>query len=257
MSLGFFIDIQGTILSDLDKSPIDGSIELLKSLKQKNIPYILVTNNTKQMSSELKNELMQKGFEFENFLDPLMVLEDLIGSESVYPFGAKQFKEVLPKMGFKIEPKNPQNILIASDNTFTSDDYAQMIEYVLGGAKLVGMHATSTYVKNSLRYPGVGAILQMIKYATAKEAKIVGKPSKSLYESALKTLQKQDKSLEFKDVIMISDDAIGDLCGAKDLGMGTKLVLSGKCKSKNEIESFKQKIDGVYGSVKDILKELA
>ncbi len=257
MHVGYFIDIQGTILSDLDKSPIDGSIELLKSLKSQNIPYILVTNNTKQVSVELMEELRGKGFCFENFLDPLMVLESIVKDESVYPFGAKQFREVLPKMGFKIESDNPQNILIASDNTFTSDDYAKMIEYVFGGAKLVGMHATSTYVKNSLRYPGVGAILEMIKYATAKEAKIVGKPSKSLYENALKILQKQDSTLEFKDIVMISDDAIGDLCGAKDLGMNTKLVLSGKCKKAEEIESFKQKIDGVYGSVKDILREIS
>ncbi len=256
MSLGYFIDIQGTILSDEDKSPIKGSVELLKHFKKNNIPYILVTNNTKQKSQDLMDDLRQKGFEFENFLDPLMVLKDLIGDESVYPFGAKQFKEVLPKIGLKVE-QNPQNILIASDNTFSADDFAQMIEFVLSGAKLVGMHATSTYVKNSKRYPGVGAIIEMIKYATASEAKIVGKPSKSFYENALKTLQKQDANLSFSDIVMISDDAIGDLCGAKNLGIKTNLVLSGKCKNEGEISSFKEKIDKVYLSAHELLEELS
>ncbi len=249
---GYFIDIQGTILSDVDKSPIKGSIEFLQTLQKNDIPYILVTNNTKQMSEDLQNELRKKGFEFKHFLDPLMVLKDLIQNQSVYPFGAKEFKEVLPKMGFNIELKNPQNILIASSHTFSNADYAQMIEFCLNGANLVAMHATSTYMKNNTRFPGVGSISKMIEYATAKKAQIVGKPSKNLYETALNYLQKQNPDLTFSDITMISDDAIGDLCGAKDLGMRTNLVLSGKCKNSNEIENFKEKIDEIYENIGEI-----
>ena len=43
----YFIDVQGTLISDSDKSPINGACELLKKLNQKQIPYVVITNNTK------------------------------------------------------------------------------------------------------------------------------------------------------------------------------------------------------------------
>ncbi len=255
MSLGYFIDIQGTLLSDKDKNPIEGSKEFLEHLKSKNIPYILVTNNTKQLSDELKKDLIQKGFKFEYFLDPLMVLKEHIKNSSIYPFGSQEFRTVLEKMDFTFS-QNPDTILISSDHTLGAEDFSQMIEFLLDGAKLVAMHATSTYVKNSKRYAGVGAIAKMLCYATGIEAKVIGKPSKNFYNVALKSLQKQNPKLSFKDIVMISDDAIGDLCGAKELGIQTKLVLSGKCKSEEEISHIKDRVDGTYKNIGEIAKEL-
>lgn len=259
MSLGYFIDIQGTLLSDIDKSPIGGSRELLEYLNGKNIPYTLVTNNTKKPSDELMDELHQKGFVFddERFIDPLMILKDMIKNDSVKPYGSKKFVEVLPQLGLKIDKKNPQAILIASYDKFSSEDFANMIDEVLNGAKLIGMHATSTYVKHKKRYPGVGAILAMIEYATGiKATNIVGKPSEVFYKSALNILKKQNPTLSLSDITMISDDAIGDLVGAKRLDIKTSLVLSGKCKNIEEVGIYKDKMDRVYNSVDEILGEL-
>lgn len=255
MSLGYFIDIQGTLLSDEDKSPINGAIELIEYLNKTSTPYTLVTNNTKQISSELIEELHVKGFGFENFIDPLMVLKDMVKGKSVKPYGSEKFHSILPKLGLHVK-ENADIILIASDDRFDAKSFANMIDDVLNGAVPIGMHATSTYVKNGFRYPGVGAILAMIEYATGVKADVVGKPSKTFYESALSILKKQNKDLKFSDIVMISDDGIGDLAGAKDLGIKTNLVLSGKCKSKDEIKSIESKIDKIYENVGEILKVL-
>ncbi len=92
------------------------------------------------------------------------------------------------------------------------------------------MHETSTYSKNGKRYPGVGAIMNMIKFAVNKEYKVVGKPSYNFYNKAREII-----NCEFKDITVISDDMIGDLLGAQKLDMNTCLVLSGKVKNRNEV----------------------
>lgn len=256
MALGYFIDIQGTLLSDEDKSPISGAIDFIEHLNTSKIPYILVTNNTKENSQELINSLHVKGFKLQNnsYIDPFMVLKQIVKNGSVLPFGSTLFCEILPKLGFKVSPNKPDIILIASDDKFDAKSFAKMIEAVINGAKLVGMHGTSTYVKHGKRYPGVGAILAMIEYATGVKSEVVGKPSRLFYEHALSLIQKQDNSLGFANIQMISDDAIGDLAGAKDLGISTSLVLSGKCKSKEEAKSVMLKLDNIYKNIKEIPK---
>lgn len=45
----FFLDVQGTLISDHDKSLIHGAKELIDFLNAKNLPYLIITNNTKNL----------------------------------------------------------------------------------------------------------------------------------------------------------------------------------------------------------------
>jgi NagD protein len=105
-----------------------------------------------------------------------------------------------------------------------------MIECAYKTNDIIGMHETSTYFKEGSRYPGVGAIMNMIKFAVNKEYKVVGKPSFNYYEKAREKLD-----LDFEDITIISDDMMGDLVGAKKFGMKAGLVLSGKVKCASEV----------------------
>ena len=96
--------------------------------------------------------------------------------------------------------------------------------------------------------------MAMLHYATNCKYEVVGKPSKAFYEQALTLLQKQNKNAKFSDVLIISDDFKGDLLKAKDIGMKTALVLSGKIKSTANLDT--NKLDFVYSSVNDYLKEI-
>lgn len=239
MSLkGLMIDVQGTLIDDKQKLPIPGAVDVLKKIQHASTPYVLVTNNTKQESEAFKSYLRDLGFLFgdENYLDPLMVLDDLLPATTIAAYGSKPFLELLQKRGYQLNFENPEAVLIAIKEDFTNDEYAQMIELVLKGARLVGMHETSIYAKKGRRYPGVGAILKMISFATGVDYEVVGKPSEAFFRKALKQLQNQDEQLTFSDVEMISDDLIGDLIGAKRLGMKTSLVLSGKISSVDEVK---------------------
>jgi len=258
----YFIDVQGTLISDEDKSPIRGSREFLAHLNANKIPYMVVTNNTKKPSKEFYGYLQSIGleFDFSHYLDPLMLLESRVSKEGVAAYGAAAFLETLQNMGYKLDYKNPKTVLIAIKEDFTADEYAQMIEFLLSGAKLVGMHETSIYAKNGKRYPGVGAILKMLSFATSVSYDVVGKPSDAFYKEALKRIKEQDSSASFEKITMISDDVKGDLGGAKELGMKTIFVTSGKYRSADEIiPSIEEalKPDAIKEDMQAILEELA
>jgi NagD protein len=236
----YFIDVQGTLISDADKKPIAGSLEFIDKLNSENIPYMVVTNNTKKASQDFYSYLKSLGFgfDFANYLDPLMLLESRVAKEGVAAYGAQEFLKTLDGMGYTRNYENPKTVLVAIKEDFTADEYAQMIEFLLLGAKLVGMHETSIYAKNNKRYPGVGAILKMLAFATSVPYEVVGKPSDPFYFEALKRISLQKKDAKFEDIVMISDDVKGDLGGAKMLGMQTWFVTSGKYKTAQEIVPF-------------------
>ncbi|MCW8896018.1 HAD-IIA family hydrolase [Sulfurimonas sp.] len=254
----YFIDVQGTLISDTDKSPIRGSIEFINMLNEKNIPYMVITNNTKKASIDFYMYLKSIGFNFEfsSYLDPLMLLESRVEKEAVAAYGAPEFLKTLVSMGYKLDYEKPKTVLVAIKEDFCANEYAQMIDFLLSGASLVGMHETSIYAKNNKRYPGVGAILKLLEFATSVSYDVVGKPSVSFYKEALKMLQKQKKSAEFKDITIISDDVKGDLGGAKEMGMKTVFVTSGKYKTQEEIIPFlepKLRPDYIYADMQEII----
>ena len=71
-----FLDVQGTLLSDVDKSPILGAKELISFLNSKNLAYLIITNNTKKLN--FLEELRNKGLEIKQnaYLDPFCVFKD-------------------------------------------------------------------------------------------------------------------------------------------------------------------------------------
>jgi len=257
----YFIDVQGTLISDEDKSPIAGSIEFIEHLNAMKIPYMVVTNNTKKASRDFYGFLQSLGFNFsfEHYLDPLMLLKSKLPKGGVAAYGAEAFLQTVQTMGYSLDYEEPQSVLVAIKEDFSADEYAQMIDLILKGTPLVGMHETSIYAKNGKRYPGVGAILQMLKFATSCSYEVVGKPSVAFYEEALECLRKQESSAEFSRVTMISDDVTGDLGGAKEMGMKTYFVTSGKYKTTEEIIPLLAehlKPDASYANMQEILEQI-
>ncbi len=253
----FFIDVQGTLIDDMNRKPIDGAIEFIDKLNKSNTPYVVVTNNTKHKSDEFLAYLNEVGFNINknSYLDPLMVLNEVVNEKDILAFGTEEFLKILAENGFNLNSKNPKALIVSIKKDFNNEEFALMIEALLNGAKLIGMHKTTLYAKDNKRYPGVGAILEMLKFATNKEYEIVGKPSTQFYQKAKEKL----KAKNFSNITIISDDVKGDLVGAKELGLKTVFVLSGKYSNADEIIPLldeKDKPDLIFESIKGYKESL-
>jgi NagD protein len=230
MAKGFFIDVQGTLICDEKREPIAGACAFLDALNEKKIPYVVITNNTKIKSEEFLESLKQKGLNIQNYIDPFSLLANTLKEKKVAAFGSDEFLSIIKDLGYELEFNAPEALVVSIKKEYTNEDYALMIECAIKAKNIIGMHETSIYSKDGKRYPGVGAIMQMIKFATNKEYKVVGKPSFDFYDKAREMMH-----LDFNAITIISDDMVGDLIGAAKLKMKTCLVLSGKIKDENEI----------------------
>jgi NagD protein len=92
----------------------------------------------------------------------------------------------------------------------------------------------------------------MLKYATGRDYKVVGKPSKRFFKRASEMI-----GCSFDKITIVSDDLYGDLIPAMELGMEGVLVLSGKIKNENEITKKPHKIykNALY-FLEDLKKEI-
>lgn len=258
----YFIDVQGTLIEDNTKLPTRGAVAFIDYLNAHQIPYMVITNSTKNSSDEFLRYLNGIGLNIprEHYLDPLMMLERHIGkAKKIAAYGSIPFLEVVRSMGYLLDYSAPDVVLVAIKEDFTPDEYAQMIEFLLAGAQLIGMHETTLYVKNHKRYPGVGAILKMLEFATSVEYSVVGKPSTPFFEEALFRLREQKSGVTFPDITIISDDVKGDLIGAQKLGMKGIFVLSGKYRHAEEIiPSLKtsERPAEIYADMQEILERL-
>ncbi|MBD3805843.1 HAD-IIA family hydrolase [Sulfuricurvum sp.] len=258
----YFIDVQGTLIDDNTKLPIRGAVEFIDHLNTSHIPYMVITNSTKNPSDEFLGYLNSIGLNIprEHYLDPLMMLEGHIDkTRKIAAYGSEPFLRVIANMGYSLDFASPDIVLIAIKENFTPDEFSQMIEFLLSGAELIGMHETTLYVKSGKRYPGVGAILKMLEFATSTPYSVVGKPSRAFFEEALVRLRHQKSGCEFKDVTIISDDLKGDLVGAQHLGMKGVFVLSGKIRNADEIIPLlraDEHPDAIYPDMQGVLESL-
>ncbi|MCX2683029.1 HAD-IIA family hydrolase [Campylobacter sp. MIT 21-1685] len=249
----FFIDVQGTLLSDSDKSLIAGAKELFACLNSEKQSYVVLTNNTKNL--DFLHFLREKGLQIKDkaYLDPFCVFANILKPCKIAAFGSEEFLQSLQSLGFKFDYKEPQALLIASYDNFSFKDFANMIAMIKKGVKVIAMHETSIYKKDGYFYPGVGSIMLMLLNAVHFEYQVVGKPSVAFYEEALRLLQMQDPKARFENTILISDDFKGDLIQAKKLGMKTVLVLSGKTSDTKGIDT--NFLDAIYPSILEFTKE--
>ena len=98
-----------------------------------------------------------------------------------------------------------------------------------GGAALVALNKGRYFQTAEGLVPGPGALVAALEYASGREAAVCGKPSRAFYEAALARV-----GCEASEAIMIGDDARADARGAREAGMLSCLVQTGKYASGDE-----------------------
>jgi glycerol 3-phosphatase-2 len=91
---------------------------------------------------------------------------------------------------------------------------------VLAGAEMIAACRDRTFPTEEGPWPGTGAIVAALEYATGRTAHSVGKPDPQLFRTAL------DRLGEGR-ALMIGDRLDSDLAGAAAAGLDGAIVLSG------------------------------
>lgn len=253
----YLIDIEGTIVKDKSLVPIDGAISWINSLESKDQRFVLVSNNTTHKPTDLLSLLRNSGFKLEedNLVTCIGAALNWLKAKKIkscFVIGTPQLKGLLNENGIETkENENAEAVLVGLD---TSLDYQKLKiatnALVKNKAYLLALRKNRLYKdeKGDLS-PSVGAVVKALEYSCQKRAKVFGKPSPTFYRGILKKFRARPD-----DCIMISDDPLSDLLGAKKLGMKTVFVTSGKYKDEEILKSLNKKFqpDFVYQNISQV-----
>lgn len=250
--------MDGVLTKNKELDPFEDAKAFINFLREKSIPFRVVSNNSTRPPSLIVEKLKEKGLDLkeEEFISPVAVLPDYLrekGIKKVFVIGTDMLKDYLKSQGFEVrEDHKVEGVVIGQDKSVNFEKIKNATSAVfLEKARIVPVNR-SKIVKDSdgLYFPGAGSYAEMLRHATNYEGELpnLGKPSREFIELSLKGLPREK-------VYLISDDIYTDLMGAKELGIGTIFMTTGKYK-KEELKKANFKPDYVFNSLTELMKEL-
>ena len=245
---GFLIDIDGVLT--IDNQRVDGAVEAINFLQDRKIPFLLVTNTTRQSRITIWHHLKRIGFPIEEtdiITAPIAAAGWLksrgIVSVNLFLSGSavNDFKD------FKITAFNPEYVVVGDlgpDLTF--DKLNNAFRLIMNGAKILALQKNRFWQTGEGLTIDAGAMVAALEYATNKRATIIGKPRKEFFLQAAGKLK-----IPVQELAMVGDDLETDIEGGQNAGLFGIAVKTGKFR-----EEFLQQSKIKPGAIIDSIAEL-
>jgi HAD superfamily hydrolase (TIGR01458 family) len=225
---GLLLDIDGVL--SVSWEPIDGAVDTLQWLRDRGVPFRLITNTTTHTREALAGTLREAGFTVDAGDIITAVVATAAYLREAHP-GARVFllsdgdaREDLDGIVL-VGPDDPADVVViggASDD-FTYATINRIFRSLMDGAALVGMHRNMFWrTADGLELDG-GAYIGGLEEATGVTATICGKPAPAYFRAALELL-----GVPASRAAMVGDDVVNDVSGGQVLGMTGVLVRTGK-----------------------------
>ncbi len=231
----FIVDMDGVLWRG--SQPLPGLEEFFLTLRAREIPFILATNNASATpeSYVAKLERMGVAVRAEEILTSGVATACYLAesydprSTRVYAIGEEGLLCPLREAGFILTKSHKETedfradvVVVGKDETLTWDKLATATLNINAGAAFFGTNADTTFPTEIGTTHGNGAILAALTAATGVYPVVIGKPEPTLYRQALLRL-----GVEPHEVVAIGDRLETDILGAIRAGIPSLLVLSG------------------------------
>lgn len=251
VAIGFLIDMDGVLYRGSELIP--GAVEFINRLKERDIPFMFLTNNSQRTQIDIAIKLQRLGFNvsvdhvYTSALATAQYLSLQKPGGTAYVIGEGGLLNALHDVGYAIVDQSPDYVVVGEGRTMTLETLEKAVQMVADGAKLIATNLDpSCPTKNGGVRPGCGAYVKMIEEATGYKAFSPGKPSPVIFRAARKKL-----GLRSAQTVMIGDTMETDVLGASQLGYYTILVLSGGTK-REDLVKFAYGPDEVVASIADL-----
>jgi 4-nitrophenyl phosphatase len=226
--LGFLLDLDGTLYHG--DTPIPYAPEFIEWLRDRDYPYMYVTNNSSRTPEQVAAHLRKTGIAAspEEVLTSsqaatLFMREQQSGNR-VYAIGEDGLQQALSEAGFESVPEGgtPDFVVQGIDREFSYAKLAAAVRHIRNGAAYVLTNPDHLLPWNNELQPGAGSIAASIERASETEPVIIGKPSPIIMNYAIARL-----GLPREQVWVVGDNLRTDIRGGQAAGCRTALVLSG------------------------------
>jgi len=253
----YLIDRDGVLVKSPGCVSIPGAKIWIQKVVKKNSPFLIASNHTLSSPEKAAQDLINAGFEInsEQVFTPLSALSKLFQMQNpgrVFVWGTAHLEEFVRQLNIQtVNDSSANTILMGFCRKTDCRIMSLMIKAIVKNkATLLALHKNRLFAddQNNIE-PGLGAWVSAIEYATGVEARIIGKPNPEYFKTALQMLK-----AKAKETVMISDDPTSDLCGAKQLGIKTVFVLSGKYPDTQILNQIEPELrpDIILDSIKNV-----
>lgn len=254
----FLLDMDGTIY--LGNELIDGAKEFLNTLKEKNIKYLFLTNNSSKNKDRYVEKLNGLGIEasredvFTSGEATTIYLNQLKKGAKIFLLGTKDLEEEFEKAGFELIKERGKNIdfvVLGFDTSLTYEKLWIACEYIAEGAEYIATHPDFNCPLEGGKFmPDVGSMIELIKASTGRTPTVIGKPSAHIINAIVKKY-----NLNKEELAMVGDRLYTDIRTGLDNGLTSVLVMSGET-NEEMLKDTIYKPHYVFNSVKDLAEIL-
>ncbi len=246
----FLFDLDGTL--HIGNKVIDGAIETIKFIKEKNFPCRFVTNTTTKSLTALHQQMTDIGL-------PILQ-EELINTTKVAVQYLNKYdnpkcyfvlKEEVKKdfSEFNEDQINPDFIIVGDiGDKWNYTLLNKLFNMIMNGSHLIALHKGRFWQTEEGLKIDIGAFITGLEYTTGQEATVLGKPTKEFFNLAINGL-----NIPPENIAMVGDDINNDVAGAQGLGMFGILVKTGKFRQEY-INRSSIEPDLIINSIKEIKK---
>ncbi len=226
MKNGYLIDMDGVIYRGSEMIP--GAVEFVTALRERDIPFLFLTNNSQRTRRDVATKLRRMHFDIEDrhvFTCAMATARFLAQQRpggTAYVIGEGGLLNALHEHGYAIVDHDPDYVVVGEGRTLTMEMMENAVNMVCNGSRLIATNLDPNCPTATGTRPGCGATVAMIEAATGARAFSVGKPSAVMMREAAREID-----MHSNDLIMVGDTMETDILGGVQIGFSTILVLSG------------------------------
>ena len=227
----WLMDMDGVLVSE--EHAIPGAAEFIGRLRELEIPFLVITNNSMYTRRDLRARLGRSGLDlpeeaiWTSALATAGFLDDQRPNGSAFVVGEAGLTTALHGHGYVITDRDPDYVVLGETRTYSFERITRAIRLVADGARFIATNPDRTCPVESGEIPDCAGMIAAVEAVTdTKVETIVGKPSPIILEVALRAL-----GCVAHESVIVGDRVETDIAMGKQLGLATILVLSGVTRS--------------------------
>lgn len=223
------LDLDGCVW--LGDEPTPGAVDAVAALRGAGKNVAFVTNDSQLSTEEYVQKLWRLGFQAS--LEEVVtvggavqfVLAERFTGGSAFVIGSPALHRCVESAGLRIVNRTAfasraDVVVVAFHPEFHYDELREATQAALRGAFLVGSNRDATFPNSDGLWPGSGAIIAAVEFASGRTVTTIGKPEPTLVRTALDRLGPGR-------AIMVGDRVDADLGAAHNAGIDGAIVLTG------------------------------
>jgi 4-nitrophenyl phosphatase len=226
----FVIDMDGVLWQG--ERPMPGLGEFFQTLRERQLRFVLATNNASQTPEQYVAKLAGLGVDVQRDevltsaqATALYLRQQSPNGSRVFAIGEDGVQQALAEQGFSLGglyEVGAQYVVCGMDRGLSWDKLATATLNIRAGAGFVGTNPDLTLPTERGVTHGNGAILAALQAATGVAPVVIGKPEPIMYQQAMARL-----GVDPAVTAAIGDRLETDILGAVRAGIRSVLVLSG------------------------------